>query len=197
MKNKNYWTSIKNKRDGKTIVCLVGVVDTKISYPLFVAVNEEGLAGTSFSPLTSTDHVSAGMVENKIIISRLEDALVQFDEFFSSKRKKFTLPINWSLVSPFSEHVLKIVGEIPYGEVRTYKQIAALCGIPKAPRAIGAANAHNPFPVIIPCHRVVGTDGGLHGFSSPGGLDTKAQLLALEGIRTHQHHLIPVQEKII
>jgi methylated-DNA-[protein]-cysteine S-methyltransferase len=75
---------------------------------------------------------------------------------------------------------------IPFGEVRTYQWLAEKVGNPKALRAVGSANARNHWPVVIPCHRIVGSDGRLTGFSAPGGLDLKARLLRLEGIPTER-----------
>ena len=78
---------------------------------------------------------------------------------------------------------------IPYGETRTYGEIAAQIGTPNAPRAVGRANAANPMPLVIPCHRVIGTDGKLHGYGGAGGLKTKQWLLSMEGatVPTSQH----------
>jgi O-6-methylguanine DNA methyltransferase len=70
---------------------------------------------------------------------------------------------------------------IPYGQTRTYREIAAQIGTPNAPRAVGRANATNPMPLVIPCHRVIGTDGKLHGYGGAGGLKTKRWLLTMEG----------------
>lgn len=82
---------------------------------------------------------------------------------------------------PFQQEALQVVSEIDYGRTRTYGDIARQLGKPKAVRAVGRANATNPMPIIIPCHRVLGADGRLHGFSAPGGVETKAWLLRLEG----------------
>jgi methylated-DNA-[protein]-cysteine S-methyltransferase len=78
------------------------------------------------------------------------------------------------------------MSSIPFGEVRTYRWLAQKIGNPRALRAVGSANARNRWPVVIPCHRIVGSDGHLTGFSAPGGLDLKARLLKLEGIPTEQ-----------
>lgn len=84
--------------------------------------------------------------------------------------------------TPFQSEVWTALGEIPYGEVRTYKQIAEIVGRPKAVRAVGTANGRNPLPIFLPCHRVVGADGTLTGYR--GGLHIKNKLLKLEGV-TH------------
>jgi methylated-DNA-[protein]-cysteine S-methyltransferase len=82
---------------------------------------------------------------------------------------------------PFQLKTLKAVFGIPYGETRTYAEIAAQIGHPIAFRAVGRANATNPMPLVIPCHRVIGTDGKLHGYGGGDGLPTKEWLLKLEG----------------
>ena len=89
--------------------------------------------------------------------------------------------MDWSaLGSDFQRSALRAVAAIPYGETRTYGEIAAQIGRPQAPRAVGRANATNPMPLVIPCHRVIGTDGKLHGYGGRGGLKTKQWLLDLE-----------------
>ena len=108
--------------------------------------------------------------------------LTHLQAYFAGKRRTFPLPIAWETLPRFKRRVLQAVAAIPYGETRTYGQIAAAAGSPGAARAVGGAVAHNPMPIVIPCHRVVGHDGSLHGFSGPGGLTTKARLLQLEGV---------------
>jgi len=100
--------------------------------------------------------------------------------YFAGQRRHFPLPIAWDGLRPFQRRVLQAVYAIPYGETRTYGAIAAQIGQPRAARAVGRAVATNPMPIVVPCHRVVGAGGKLHGFSGPGGLQTKARLLALE-----------------
>lgn len=107
-----------------------------------------------------------------------KEAYRQLLEYFDGARKKFELPLS-PKGTAFQMKVWQALTEIPYGETRTYGQIAALTGNPKASRAVGLANNRNPLPVFIPCHRVIGSDGRLVGFG--GGLDVKAYLLKLEG----------------
>ncbi len=89
-------------------------------------------------------------------------------------------PLDLAGLSPFAREVYALLRGIPYGEVRTYGQLARALGRPAAARAVGRALARNPLPIIIPCHRVVSARGDLHGFSAPGGIETKARLLAWE-----------------
>lgn len=102
-------------------------------------------------------------------------------EYLNSKRKAFTIPIDWSLFRPFQREALQAVFRIPYGETCTYHDIAIEIGRPNASRAVGRANATNPMPIVIPCHRVIGRDGKLHGYGGGEGLKTKEWLLRLEG----------------
>lgn len=108
-------------------------------------------------------------------------ALRQLGEYLRGVRKAFDLPIDWSLLRPFQKQVLQLVFAIPYGQTRTYGEIAYEIGNPKAARAVGRANATNPMPLVIPCHRVIGSDGKLHGYGGGQGLPTKEWLLQLEG----------------
>lgn len=102
-------------------------------------------------------------------------------EYLNGKRTVFTLPIDWSPFTPFQREALQAVFRIPYGETRTYIDIAREINRPQAYRAVGAANAMNPMPIIVPCHRVIGMDGKLHGYGGGDGLPTKEWLLKLEG----------------
>lgn len=111
-----------------------------------------------------------------------EQARKELQEYFLGKRVRFEFPLDLSKVTPFRKRVYEIMSTIPYGEVRTYRWLAQMVGNPRALRAVGGANAHNQWPLAIPCHRVVGSNGQLTGFSAPGGLALKARLLELEGI---------------
>lgn len=102
----------------------------------------------------------------------------ELDEYFEGKRKRFTVKLDWNRTSIFNQKVWTALLEIPYGEVKTYAQIAAQIGSPKAARAVGRANGLNPIAIIVPCHRLIGTDGKLRGYAY--GLDRKQALLNLE-----------------
>ncbi len=110
----------------------------------------------------------------------LEAAIIQISEYLEGKRRDFALPIDWSMMTPFQEQVLRATDSIPYGGVSTYSEIAQKVGKPGAARAVGSAEAANPVPIVIPCHRVIGSDGKLHGYGGRGGITTKAWLLKLE-----------------
>lgn len=107
----------------------------------------------------------------------LEDAANQLIEYLAGKRKNFELPLSPN-GTDFQKLVWEALRTIPYGETRTYKQIAEQIGNPKACRAVGMANNKNPISIIVPCHRVVGTDGKLVGYA--GGIELKKKLLEIE-----------------
>ncbi len=111
--------------------------------------------------------------KNKIISITVK----QLDEYFSGKRKVFDLPLN-PAGTDFQKKVWKELQKIPYGQTRTYKEVASLIGNINAARAVGNANNRNPIAIIIPCHRVIGSNKKLTGYA--GGLDKKANLLKLE-----------------
>jgi methylated-DNA-[protein]-cysteine S-methyltransferase len=106
-----------------------------------------------------------------------EDVRRQLAEYFAGERKHFDLPLSLA-GTEFQVAVLEALQQIPYGETTSYGAVAKQIGRPKAVRAVGAANGRNPIPIIVPCHRVIGSSGDLTGFG--GGLDTKAALLRLE-----------------
>ncbi len=101
----------------------------------------------------------------------------QLADYFAGKRKSFSLQFDFA-GTDFQKEVWQALATIPFGETRSYAQIAAQIGRPKAVRAVGAANGKNPISIIVPCHRVIGSNGKLTGFA--GGLETKATLLKLE-----------------
>lgn len=107
-------------------------------------------------------------------------ALLQ--RYFSGERVAFELEIDDTRFSTFQRIVYAAVRKIPYGEVRTYAEIAAGIGVPNGARGVGAAMAANPLTIVIPCHRVVGSSGAMTGYSAPGGEATKKRLLAMEGL---------------
>ena len=107
----------------------------------------------------------------------------QLNEYFSGDRQEFELDLAPE-GTKFQVEVLEALRGIPYGETRTYRDIAVAVGRPKAVRAVGNANGRNPLPIVIPCHRVIGSDGSLTGFG--GGIEAKRYLLDLE-----QQHCVP------
>lgn len=108
----------------------------------------------------------------------LADCAGQLREYFQGTRHNFQLPLG-ARGTDFQQRVWQALGSIPYGQVRSYREIARAIGNASAVRAVGAANGRNPLPIVVPCHRVIGSDGRLTGFA--GGLGIKEALLRLEG----------------
>lgn len=109
----------------------------------------------------------------------LERLCTELEEYAAGRRRAFDLPLN-PAGTPFQRQVWRALLTIPYGETRTYGTLAAAIGKPGAARAVGAACVRNPIVVLIPCHRVVGRNGALTGYSAVGGVERKAALLDLE-----------------
>jgi methylated-DNA-[protein]-cysteine S-methyltransferase len=107
----------------------------------------------------------------------LVEAERQLSEYFSGKRTQFDLPLD-PRGTEFQKKVWRSLRQIPFGETKSYAEIARTIGSPRASRAVGAANGKNPLSIVVPCHRVIGANGALTGFG--GGIEAKAQLLALE-----------------
>jgi methylated-DNA-[protein]-cysteine S-methyltransferase len=112
--------------------------------------------------------------------ARLDRARRQLDEYFSGRRKRFELPLDLSLTRGFSRRVLDATAAIGFGEQSTYRQVARAAGSERAARAAGNALGANPIPVVVPCHRVLHSGGGLGGYT--GGLERKRFLLEVEGV---------------
>jgi methylated-DNA-[protein]-cysteine S-methyltransferase len=112
----------------------------------------------------------------------LEEVKKEILEYFDGKRKKFELSLDLSCATPFQQKVYQTLLAIPFGQVHTYRWLAEKIGNPKGLRAVGNANGKNRWPLVVPCHRIVGSDGRLTGFSATGGLELKADLLRLEGV---------------
>ena len=122
------------------------------------------------------DRVSPRVVEAPSYFDAVRSEL---EEYFQGRRTSFDLPLDWSLTGGFGRRVLEHTARIPYGEVSTYKEMAAAAGSPRGARAAGNALGSNPIPIVVPCHRVLHSGGGLGGYG--GGLDHKVFLLKLEG----------------
>lgn len=164
------------------------VVDTGIG-PLMLAATREGLVNVVFH---ATDEVRDRALER--LAARLgtepveapdapllAEAIHQVEAYLTGGRRAFDLPLDWSLISGFNRQVLReLASGVPYGTVVGYGDLAGRVGQPGGAQAVGAAMGANPLPVVVPCHRVVESDGGIGGFG--GGLETKRRLLALEGV---------------
>ncbi|HYS02517.1 MAG TPA: methylated-DNA--[protein]-cysteine S-methyltransferase [Candidatus Eisenbacteria bacterium] len=151
--------------------------------PLLVAASARGLLRLAYpdEPVAALMEELAEQVSPRILQApgRLDPLRRQLDEYFAGSRRRFEFPIDWRLVHGFGRDVLRVTAHIPYGKVSTYGDVALRTGRPKASRAVGNALGANPMPIVIPCHRVVRTGGGLGGYT--GGLQRKERLLQLEG----------------
>lgn len=151
--------------------------------PLWVAVSEAGLVGVQFSRDRAALETWLGKQGFDPVLadeSRTRPILEQIQAYLAGERRDFDLDIDWSMLSAFQRRALRATLAIPYGQTKTYAEIAREIGSPGAARAVGRAGATNPMPLVIPCHRVIGSDGKLHGYGGHGGLATKASLLAME-----------------
>lgn len=110
--------------------------------------------------------------------NRLDVARRELDLYFHGRLREFDVGLDWQLVSGFARRVLEATARIPYGETSTYGLVAAAAGSPRAHRAAGNALNHNPFPIVVPCHRVLRTGGALGGYG--GGVERKETLLGIE-----------------
>jgi methylated-DNA-[protein]-cysteine S-methyltransferase len=144
---------------------------------LRLAVSDLGLVAVEWAD-SQPDFDSYLLQSNADVVASYANEL---REYLEGKRRAFTFPIHWDIFRPFQKEALQKVFKIPYGETRTYAEIAGEMNRPFAYRAVGRANATNPMPIVIPCHRLIGTDGKLHGYGGGEGLKTKEWLLKLEG----------------
>ena len=150
--------------------------------PLTVAATAEALVRIDFGrtePAAAADPEAYAATAPQAA-ALLRRAARELEEYFAGERRDFTLPLA-PAGTPFQQRVWRALEAIPYGETRTYAQIAAAVGNPRAVRAVGGANHRNPLPVVIPCHRVIGADGSLTGYA--GGLARQTLLRGLERTR--------------
>lgn len=147
--------------------------------PLTLVGSSEGLRAILWS---GDDPARVGLARVALqpgSVDVLDEAAAELDEYFAGARTTFDLPLDLHGTA-FQLAAWRALAEIPFGETRTYAEQAARIGRPAAVRAVGTANGRNPLSIVLPCHRVVGSDGTLRGFA--GGLDVKAALLALEQV---------------
>jgi methylated-DNA-[protein]-cysteine S-methyltransferase len=164
------------------------VVGTGIG-PLLLAATREGLVNVVFHATDAVRDRALGRLASRLGTQPVEapgspllaEATRQVEAYFAGERHDFDVPLDWSLISGFNREVLReLASGVPYGTVVGYGELAGRVGQPGAAQAVGTAMGSNPLPVVVPCHRVVESDGGIGGFG--GGLETKRRLLALEGV---------------
>ena len=152
--------------------------------PLMVAVTERGVIRVEYPDRDVDEALEelAEAVSPRVLESppATEQARRELDEYFAGRLQRFEVPVDLSLRRGFGRKVLTATARIPFGSVSTYRDVARRAGNPRAMRAAGNALSGNPIPILVPCHRVVRTGGGLGGYT--GGLDRKITLLRLEGV---------------
>jgi methylated-DNA-[protein]-cysteine S-methyltransferase len=158
-------------------------IDAPIVGRLWLAATEAGLCAIEFG---GDEAVFVHTLERRWGVTPQPDgrplaaARQQLLEYLGRQRRVFDLPLDLRLLRPFQKQVLDATLAVPWGQATTYRTLAVQVGRPHSGRAVGRAQATNPIPLIIPCHRVIGSDGSLRGYG--GGLEMKAALLQLEGV---------------
>jgi len=155
---------------------------------LLVAVTPRGLVRVAYEEAGGDDREEAVLAELADRVSprvlhapeRTDAVRRELDEYFEGERRRFATPVDWSLVRGFAQDVLRATAKVPFGHVTSYRQMAEAAGSPRASRAAGNALGSNPIPIVVPCHRVLHSGGGLGGYA--GGLERKRYLLTLEGV---------------
>ncbi|MFF2654469.1 methylated-DNA--[protein]-cysteine S-methyltransferase [Streptomyces sp. NPDC058045] len=164
------------------------VLDTPIG-PLLLAATGTGLVQVAFHAEEPIRRAAVERLGERLGTEPVRDpgteplagAIRQTEEYLAGRRREFELPLDWSLTTGFNRRVLQELSTgVPFGTLVGYGELAARVGQPEAAQAVGAAMGANPLPVVVPCHRVVESGGGMGGFG--GGLETKRRLLALEGV---------------
>jgi methylated-DNA-[protein]-cysteine S-methyltransferase len=178
----------KAKKDG---LATVGYdrLDSPVG-PLWVAIGPKGVTTIHYGDEPSDNELrrlvrvyGPGVVPDH----RRSSALArELDEYFNGKRREFDIDVDLAGLTSFQTKILAATAKIPFGSVSTYQAVARRAGNEKASRAAGGALNSNPIPIVVPCHRVVGSNGSLVGYA--GGLDTKRTLLAIEGADLRQRH---------
>lgn len=150
--------------------------------PLVAAATKKGLVCLHYGDDDAALQELARKISPRVmhVPGKLDDVRRELDEYFDEHRKRFDFRIDWRLMGPFQQRVLKATYRIPFGKVATYRDVATKAGAPSGSRAAGNALGANPIPIVVPCHRVVRTGGSLGGYT--GGLHRKEFLLELEGV---------------
>jgi methylated-DNA-[protein]-cysteine S-methyltransferase len=167
-------------RDGQLDVAY-DLVDTPIG-TLLIAATERGLCRIAYDADAEQEVERLARVFGVRVLrsaSPIDPARRQLDEYFEGHRHRFELPLDIDSLADFNRRVLDELARVPYGEVVTYGELAARSARPRAARAVGTVMNRNPLPIVLPCHRVIGSNGKLVGYG--GGLDRKEALLRLEG----------------
>ena len=172
------------KREGLVTVGY-DVMDSPLG-PLWIAVGPRGVVNIHYGATPDarelvriTHAYGPGVLPDRRACDRV---LTELDQYFAGRRRSFDVPVDLATLTPFQQRILTATARVPYGELTTYKVVARQAGNEQASRAAGAALGANPVPIVVPCHRIVATDGTLGGYA--GGLVAKRRLLALERGKT-------------
>ncbi len=164
----------------------VGVAYGETDSPLgrlVVAVTPRGLVRLAYPDEREgevLEELAAGISPRILRLpGKTDEIRRELEEYFEGRRRRFEFPVDWTLTRGFTRKVLRATARIPFGSLRTYREVASRAGSERAYRAAGNALGSNPIPIVVPCHRVVHTGGGLGGYT--GGLERKEFLLDLEG----------------
>ena len=157
------------------------VIDTELG-PLLAAVTDRGLARISYDPEPDRELERLARVAGPRVLRApraLDETRRELDEYLAGRRRAFDLELDLRGQAPFAISVLGELAKVPYGRTATYGELATRTGNPRAARAVGMVMNRNPVPIVLPCHRIVGSSGSLVGYG--GGLERKEKLLRLEG----------------
>jgi methylated-DNA-[protein]-cysteine S-methyltransferase len=156
-----------------------GIIDSPVG-PLLVTMSETGLQGVHFT----------GKEQGSLDMQIIGEIVDQLEAYFSGSLREFTIPVDLSQTSVFTRKVLEATAAIPYGETVSYGEIARAIDMPGATQAVGNALGANPVPIVIPCHRVIRSDGSMGWFT--GGPHIKRALLQLEGVNFPEQATLPL-----
>jgi methylated-DNA-[protein]-cysteine S-methyltransferase len=174
-------------RDAALALGLVDLAFDVVESPvggLLVAASNQGLASISFDPDPAEELDRLARIAGPRVLRSpraVDEARRELDEYFAGRRRAFDLSLDLRALPPFTVSVLRELARVPYGETTTYGELAARVGRPRAARAVGTVMHRNRIPIVLPCHRVLGSTGTLVGYA--GGLERKVALLELEGAR--------------
>lgn len=152
---------------------------------LLLAATDAGLVRVAYLDSASEEALLADLaarISPRVLSAprRLDEPRRELDQYFGGGRRAFEVAVDWRLTRGFGRRVLEATARIPFGAVSSYRQVATEAGSPRGSRAAGNALGANPIPIVVPCHRILHSGGGLGGYT--GGLDRKRALLAIEGV---------------
>jgi methylated-DNA-[protein]-cysteine S-methyltransferase len=179
-------------RDG--LLDVAYVIDDSPVGRLLLAATPRGLVRLAYLDHSDEDavleHLAKRVSPRVLSVAKpLDEPRRELEQYFSGGRRQFDMPLDWQLVHGFGRRVLEATARVPFGSLTTYKRVATEAGSPGAARAAGNALGANPIPIIVPCHRVLHSTGGLGGYT--GGLDRKRLLLDIEGSRPTEQLTLP------